>query len=110
MKTNVSKNVRAKIILIMVFVSLIMVTGMWIFNNLFVIRDPGRLTSGLHIFIPIVIILIGIASWIMYYVLTPVVKILKTIEGNGNPDNHSRWLARRRIKYIPLIFIILNVC
>lgn len=110
MKTNVSKNLRAKIILIMIFVSLIMVSGMWVFNNLFVARDPAGLTSRLHIFVIIVIILISIASWIMYSILTPVVKILRTIEENGNPDNHSRWLARNKIKYVPLVFIVLNVC
>jgi methyl-accepting chemotaxis protein len=110
MNTIVSKNVRIKIILIMVLVSIIMTSGMWIFNNLFVLRAQGQLTSGLYIFIPIVIVLISIASLIIYSVLAPVVKILQIIEENGNPDMNSRWLARRRITYIPLIFIVVNLC
>ncbi|MBN2531692.1 MAG: hypothetical protein JXB88_02310 [Spirochaetales bacterium] len=109
-KTPVSKHLRTKNILILTIVSIIMVSGMWIFNNLFVLRDPAMITSGLGIFIIIVVILIGIASIIIYSLLTPVVKILKIIEENGNPDNDSRWRARRRIKHIPLVFIIVNVC
>ena len=104
-----SRNLRLKIISILAVVSIIMVCGMWVFNNLYVVRDITKITDNLHIFILIVVLLIFIGSVILFKMTKPLVITLKKIENNTSVNYEERIAARKIINRLPIVIIMINV-
>lgn len=104
-----SKNIRLKIISILALVSIIMVSGMWVFNNVFVVRDIKQITDKLHIFIIIVVSLIFTASVILVIMTKPLVLTLKKIENNISVNYEERIAALKIINQLPIVVIMINV-